>query len=72
MAIGGNHGHELTVSADDVQAGAEKVYDIEGGARHTHTVTISAAQFALLAAGTAIQVTSSSAGHTHAVTVTCA
>ena len=56
-------------------AGAEKVYDIGGASPHTHSVTLTAADFAQLAANTPVQVTSSEGGagpHTHMVTVSCA
>lgn len=67
-----NHGHVLEVSVDDVNAGVEKVYDIMGSSIHTHTVTIGAADFALLAQGQPVMVVSSLGGmHTHNVTVTC-
>ena len=72
--IGGNHGHTLTVSTADVNAAADKTYDIMGSSPHTHSVTITAAQFQQLAAspGASITVTSSmGAAHTHEVTVTC-
>lgn len=69
-----NHGHSLTVSTADVNAAADKTYDIQGSSPHTHSVTITAAQFQQLAAsaGAMITVTSSMGGaHTHEVTVTC-
>lgn len=70
--IGGNHGHMMTVTKADIAAAADKTYAIMGTAGHPHSVTITAAQFATLAANTSIQVTSSSdAGHTHSVSVAC-
>ena len=70
--ISANHGHTLVVSAADVAAGRPKTYSIAGAARHDHTVTLTAADFASLAAGRVVAVTSSDgAGHTHTVTVTC-
>jgi hypothetical protein len=69
-----NHGHVLTVTEQDVMAAVDKDYDIQGSSPHTHTVTITAADFATLAmSGGMITVTSSMGGmHTHSVTVTCA
>ncbi len=68
--ISGNHGHTLTVSAADVAAAADKTYDITGGAGHSHSVMITAAQFGMLASGMTVSVTSTSGGgHTHNVTV---
>jgi hypothetical protein len=71
VAIGGNHGHALTVSVADIEAAVDKTYDIQGDSGHNHTVTLTAAHFAMLADGTSIQVTSSNAGHIHSVTVSC-
>lgn len=71
--ISANHGHELVVSEADVLAAADKTYDITGTSMHSHSVTITAAQFGMLAQGTSVMVTSTSGGnHTHTVTVTCA
>jgi hypothetical protein len=71
--IGSNHGHTIVVAKADITAGAQKSYDIRGSASHPHTVTVTAALFAMLASNTAITVTSSSDdGHSHGVTVTCA
>lgn len=71
--ITSNHGHTLSVSQADVTAGVDKTYNIQGGAPHDHTVTLTAAHFASLAQGKSVSVTSSSAAaHDHSVTVTCA
>jgi hypothetical protein len=73
VTIGGNHGHALTVSKDDVAAGVDKTYDIMGASGHTHSVTVTAADFALLAGNTTVMVTSTSgAQHTHTCTIVCA
>jgi hypothetical protein len=70
--IGTNHGHAVTVTKADAMAGVAKTYDIQGGSDHSHTLSISAAQFAMLAAGDPVTITSSNdAGHDHAVTVSC-
>ena len=68
-----NHGHVLTVSPDDVAAAVDKSYDIQGTALHTHTVTVTAADFAELEKGNTLTLTTSvGATHTHTVTVQCA
>lgn len=75
VTIGSNHpaAHALVVSAADVAAATDRTYDIMGASAHTHSVTITAAQFAMLASGASIMVTSTSgAAHTHTVTVVCA
>ena len=70
--IGGNHGHELTVAAADLDGTVAKVYDIKGTAGHTHSVTLSAGDLAALKGGTAVTVTSSAEpGHSHVISVSC-
>lgn len=70
--IGTNHGHTLEVTQDDVTAGVDKTYDIQGSSMHSHMVTITAADFANLAGGGTLMVTSTTgAAHTHQITVTC-
>lgn len=72
VAIPANHGHAVMVSAADVQAGVDKTYDIKGSSGHPHTITVTAAMFAMVKQGTPVTVTSSAdAGHTHQVTITC-
>lgn len=71
-AIQGNHGHTLTVSIADVNAGLDKTYDITGSSGHPHMVTITAADFTMIKAGTTRMVVSTSGGgHTHPVNVMC-
>jgi len=72
-AIGTNHGHSLVVSAADIAAAADKTYDIMGSSVHTHSVTLTAAHFASLAAGTMVMtVSTTGSAHTHSITVRCA
>ncbi|CAM1365897.1 conserved exported hypothetical protein [Tenacibaculum litoreum] len=72
-AISANHGHNLIVSKEDVQAGTEKSYSIQGSSPHDHMVTLSAANFSSLQNNNSITVSSTSGdGHTHLVTVSCA
>lgn len=67
-----NHGHMLVVSQDDVDAAADKTYDIQGGSAHTHEVTVTAADFATLAGGGSVTLTTTTgAAHMHTITVTC-
>ncbi|MGB5666981.1 MAG: hypothetical protein WBM53_09035 [Maribacter sp.] len=73
ISIGTNHGHSLTVSKADVEAGTEKTYSIQGTSSHAHSVTLSAANFTALKSNTAISVTSTNGdSHTHSVSVSCA
>ena len=71
-SISANHGHSLTVSAADVQAGTPRSYDIQGAGTHSHLVSLTASHFAQLAQGQSVQVTSTLTGHTHTVTISCA
>ena len=71
--IGGNHGHTLTVSVADVNAGNDKTYNIEGTAGHSHQVTVTAANFNSLANNQQVILSSTNDnGHTHSVTISCA
>ena len=70
--IANNHGHVITVTAAEANAGVDKTYQIQGTSLHPHTVTITAAQFTMLKSLGTITVTSSTdAMHSHSVTVTC-
>jgi hypothetical protein len=66
-----NHGHSLSISKEDVDAGAQKTYSIEGLADHPHSITLMVAHFTMLKAGNSVTVTSFSGGHSHDVTVDC-
>ena len=73
--IGGNHGHTITVTASDINAGQAKTYNIMGTADHDHMVTITAAQFATLqsnANGSVMVVSTNVGAHTHDITILCA
>ena len=73
--ISSNHGHVIMVTSAQVNAGVDMTYDIMGSADHTHSVTITAANFATLqsnANGSVMVTTTSGGGHTHSVTVICA
>ena len=71
-AIGSNHGHNLSVAAADIMAGVDKTYDIQGGSAHSHSVALSAEDFAGMTSGTVLVVESSTdAGHSHEITITC-
>jgi hypothetical protein len=70
--IGSNHGHMLTVTFAEVDAGAAKTYDITGTADHSHNLSISAAQMAQIKSGQTLNITSTSgSAHTHTVTIQC-
>jgi hypothetical protein len=70
--IGGNHGHVLVVSKDDVLAGQDITYHIMGGATHDHTVLITAAMFQTLQQNNGVMTTSSVTNvHSHPITVVC-
>lgn len=70
--IGGNHGHILVIATADLDSATDQVYNIQGGAPHNHTVTLTVAQLRALKAGTTVNVTSSTTElHEHSVTVLC-
>jgi hypothetical protein len=64
-----NHSHSLTIPLASINAGVPDSFTIMGA--HTHTVSLSAANFTTLRAGGTVVVTSSAAGHTHQVTLSC-
>jgi hypothetical protein len=71
-AITANHGHALTFSRADLDSTTDKVYSIMATAPHDHTVTLTPAMLATLRSGMPVTLTSSTgAGHTHDVTITC-
>lgn len=72
-SISGNHGHNLIVSSADVNAGVEKTYTIDGSSGHSHSVTVTAANFNTLKSNQQISVNSTTGnGHMHSVTISCA
>ncbi|MEM7382553.1 MAG: hypothetical protein AAF361_15370 [Bacteroidota bacterium] len=73
ITIESNHGHSLVVSVDDIKAGKEKTYSIQGSSDHNHQLTLSEDNFASLRENGTLEVNSSSdAGHNHPVIVSCA
>jgi hypothetical protein len=73
--ISSNHGHTITVTSSDINAGQDKTYNIQGTGDHPHMVTVTAANFSTLqsnANGSVMVTSTSNAGHTHSVTVLCA
>jgi hypothetical protein len=71
--ISQNHGHVLVISMADIAAGVERTYDIMGTSLHTHSVTITAEQFAMLQTNRSITATSSvTSAHSHVIEVLCA
>ena len=70
--------HTMRVSKEDVQAGVEKTYNIQGTGTHQHIVTLTAEHFAQLQANQSVTVNSTSdkwspslAAHNHRVIVQC-
>ena len=78
VAIQTNHGHVLVVPVADINAGVDKGYDIRGTADHTHTVTLTAADFASLKQNTGVEEASTISAsafygtHGHQIDVSCA
>ncbi len=72
-AISSNHGHTLSVSKEDIDAGTEKTYAIQGTSGHNHTIVVTAANFNTLKSEKRISIESSrDSSHRHNVTVSCA
>ena len=73
VLVGGNHGHGVdTVTAAEVATGTLQTYNVTSNGTHTHTFTVSAANFTTLQGNTGIQVTSSTdSGHSHTLTINC-
>ncbi len=74
-SISANHGHNLTVSKEDVEAGSEKTYTLSQANTdsHIHEVTVSASHFSSLKNNEEITINSTSdAGHSHSVVIRCA
>jgi hypothetical protein len=71
VQIAGKDDHDLVITAADLQAHADKTYDIQGVAGHTHSVRIVAADFERLARGEQLAISSSYASpgedHFHVV-----
>ena len=72
-SITNNHGHSLTVSKADIEAGVNKTYSIMGSADHDHEITITAADFNTLKSNMQIGENSTTVqSHSHSVTISCA
>ncbi len=73
VTIGGKDDHELIITAADMTARADRTYDIQGIAAHTHSVRIVAADFERLARGEQLALNASAAqpgeDHGHVVYV---
>jgi len=70
-AISANHGHSVTLTAAQQQAGqaVTLTFTLSTDGSHTHQISLSAAQVTAIAAGTQVTVTSTLVnGHTHDVT----
>jgi hypothetical protein len=73
VQIGGKDDHDLVITAADMAAKGDRSYDIQGVSIHTHTVTVSAADFQKLGRGEQLTLTTSPSSpggdHTHVVYV---
>ena len=68
-----NHGHVITVTNAEVNAGVDKTYDLSDNGDHAHTVMVTAADFAALKKDLTVTVESSTdSAHAHMVTISCA
>ena len=70
--IPANHGQVLTTAAADLDSTTDKVYDIQGSADHSRSVTLTVAKLRALKAGTPVTVvTSITLAHQHSVSIQC-
>ena len=70
--IAANHGHVLTTAAADLDSTTDKVYDIQGSADHSRSVTLTVAKLRALKAGTPVAtVISITSAHQHSVSIQC-
>jgi hypothetical protein len=60
-----NHGHAVTVTAAQLRAGGALELDIKGSAGHTHTVSLSTVDLALIRNGGKVVRESTGTRHTH-------
>jgi hypothetical protein len=73
-ASGGGHVHYVTITRDDIVAGAQKTFTVtDNGNGHTHQVVVTAAQMTDLNNNTGISATTlaDSTGHDHTFTISC-
>lgn len=67
--ISANHGHSAVITAAQLTAGGDLSLDIRGASDHPHTLTLTAAQVASIAANQRVAKESSTDdGHSHTVT----
>lgn len=66
--ISSNHGHGATITAAELRAGGGFDLDIRGTAGHTHVVSLSTVDLALIRGGGQVQKESTGTRHTHLVT----
>ncbi len=69
----GGHSHAISITRDDIVAAVQKTYTTtDNGNGHTHTVVVTAAQFADLASNTGVLLTSSTDNsHDHQLAISC-
>lgn len=68
IVVAGKDDHEFVIPEAHVRAGIERQYDIQGVAGHTHVLTVTAADFARIAAGESVDLKSGQGlGHFHHV-----
>jgi len=71
VKITADHGHVLNVTAADVIAGVDKLYDTTGTSMHPHWIQLTAADFAELQAGGTVRKLSCNDGHEHEFIINC-
>ena len=68
IEIGGKDDHDLVITAADVAAKAEKTYEMQGIAVHSHAVKLTSGDFDKLVRGEQLTITSGPGdGHSHVI-----
>jgi hypothetical protein len=65
--VDSNHGHLVAISAAQLRAGGALELDIKGSAGHTHTVSLSTVDLALIRNGARVERESTGTRHTHRI-----
>lgn len=66
--ISSNHGHRAIITSAQISSGQGLTLSIQGGADHTHSISLTASEVATIRSGGRLAKTSSANGHTHVVT----
>ena len=66
--ISSNHGHAATITAAQLGAGGALDLDIQGTSSHSHMLSLTPSEIAMIRSGSRFEKTCSGGKHTHTVT----